>query len=474
MADKPDQKTISQRLHDVTDWLKRVVTQPRSELTRWQKAARFTYDLGRHGARQLKEDNAPQMAAALSFRTLFALFPIVVVSTVLFQGLRGVDRFHELVGDLVEGAGLDDVQVVPLNGPVEDGEQPDTMSLGEWVQEFISQVGDVNLETLGWIGLAVLIYAAIAMMATIEDAFNTIYRAPEGRSWLRRVPVFWTVLTVAPIAVGLIFFLDARVDSYIQAMGGPWQWIAWIAGGVWSFTIIWLTMLGLYVIVPNTRVAIRQALIGALVAAILIQGGKSFIGGYIATFLTTRQLYASLGLVPLFMFWLYIMWLVVLFGLEVAATLQSLGGRRLEEVENNRHRTGVLDPASILLVMEEIARQFMQGKTASLRRIAEFTSMPESTVAEMVKRLQDAQLVHRVDQDRDTSAVTLARPPERITADELMAVGFAMADDGRPHGKSDMLKRLREAQQALAADATLASMMQGSGEELKSEASEGR
>jgi membrane protein len=61
------------------------------------------------------------------------------------------------------------------------------------------QVGDLNLETLGWIGLAVMIYAAVAMMVTIENCFNTIYRAPEGRSWLRRLPTYWTVLTLGPL-----------------------------------------------------------------------------------------------------------------------------------------------------------------------------------------------------------------------------------------------------------------------------------
>lgn len=461
MSDTPPNKSsFTDRLHHATDWLKRVVTQPRSELTRWQKAARFAYDLGRYGAKQLRDDNAPQMAAALSFRTLFALFPIVVVSTVLFQGLRGADRFDELVQNLVEGAGLDDVEVEPLNGAA--AQEDETTTLGQWIQQFIAQVADVNLETLGWIGLAILVYAAIAMMATIEDAFNTIYRAPEGRSWLRRVPVFWTVLTVSPLAVGLIFFLDGRVDESILMLGGPWQWIAWVAGGLWSLTIIWLVMLGLYMIVPNTQVAWRQALVGALVAAVLIQAGKAFMGNYIATFLTTRQLYGSLGLVPLLMFWIYVMWLVVLFGLEVAATLQSLGGRQLDEMEHSRQRTGVMDPASILLVMEEVALGFTSGKPTSLRRIAEMTSMPETTVAEMVNRLGEAGLVHRVDGER--SGVTLARPPERITADELMEVGFSMVDDSSSHQRSELMHRLREAQRALASHADLASLVRSSSE----------
>ncbi len=64
-------------------WLKRVVSQPREELNRWQQAARFAYDLGRFGARQLRHDQAPQMAAALAFRALLGLVPVLVVGTVL-------------------------------------------------------------------------------------------------------------------------------------------------------------------------------------------------------------------------------------------------------------------------------------------------------------------------------------------------------------------------------------------------------
>ena len=66
MADEPNKTTFSERIEQVTDWVKRVITQPRSELTRWQKRVRFAYDLGRYGAKQLDEDNASQMAAALA------------------------------------------------------------------------------------------------------------------------------------------------------------------------------------------------------------------------------------------------------------------------------------------------------------------------------------------------------------------------------------------------------------------------
>jgi uncharacterized BrkB/YihY/UPF0761 family membrane protein len=78
---------LRQTLEAVVQWLKRVVTQPREELDRWQRAVRFTYDLGRFGAKQLRHDRAQQMAAALTFRTLFGLLPVLVVGTVLVKAL---------------------------------------------------------------------------------------------------------------------------------------------------------------------------------------------------------------------------------------------------------------------------------------------------------------------------------------------------------------------------------------------------
>ena len=87
------------KIQPFIDWLKRAVTQPRDELGRWEKAVRFAYDLGRYGARQLREDRAPQMAAALSFRTLFGLLPVLVVGTMMIKAFGGFDQFRTEILD---------------------------------------------------------------------------------------------------------------------------------------------------------------------------------------------------------------------------------------------------------------------------------------------------------------------------------------------------------------------------------------
>ena len=97
--------------------LREALVQPRHELDRWQKTARFLYDLGRCGLRQLDRDRAAQMAAALSFRTLFGLLPVLVVATVLVKAMGAEEWFLDPLGELFAVLGLGD-PILPTWGKI--------------------------------------------------------------------------------------------------------------------------------------------------------------------------------------------------------------------------------------------------------------------------------------------------------------------------------------------------------------------
>jgi membrane protein len=429
-----------------------VITQPRDELTRWQKTVRFMYDLGRYGARQLRQDDAPRMAAALSYRTLFGLLPVLVVGTMIVRAIGGFEQLVQHLGEFFSSLSLDEYEMSAAGGAA----LPEGQSLSQWLLDIVRQVEDVNLAAITWVGVFVLIYSAVSLMVTIEGCFNNVCRAPEGRSWLKRLPIYWTIVTIGPAAIALTMYVDSRFNAFI-AQQVSWWWMLKAAPVLWSFIATWLVMFAVYRLLPNTAVHVRPALIGALVAAVLLEIGKRTMGAYIGNALSIRQLYGSLGLIPLFMFWVYLMWLVVLFGLEVSATLQSLGGRTLEEVERKRRPTGLVDPASVLTVMEVIAERFGESAATSTSQITEATGLAEATVQLIVQRLIEAGLVHRL--DREDGAVSLARPPERIAAGELIEVGFALVDEGGMERKPAILLQLRDAQRSLAARATLAALL---------------
>ena len=434
--------------------LRRVITQPRSELDRWQRAIRFAYDLGRYGGRQLRRDRAPQMAAALAFRTLFALPPVLIVATILVKAVRGTESFLQLTGEMLSSLGLDKIQFEP---PTQNASEAagGSVSLAQWLEGLITEASSVNLSAVGWVGVAVIGYAAIGLMVTIENSFNSVYRAPEGRPWTRRIPLYWFILTVSPVAIWITWTLNSSVDQWIGSVDS-WKTLLGAMGILWSLLVSWLLMYAVYSLIPNTSLAVRPALAGAFVAASLFEIGKHSLAAYLQNAFSISQLYGSLGLIPLFMFWVYLMWLAVLFGLEVSATLQMLGGRGLEEIEPKSAGRGLLDPASVVTVMEVVVERFTSGNPTNARQIAEQKSIPESVIALMLRHLVDRGILHRL--EGDVEAVTLASPPEQVTADELIEIGFQIVDEGGLGGRSPLVEQLRDVQRQQAARTTLAAL----------------
>ena len=431
-------------------WIRRAVTKPFEELDRWQRAVRFAYDLGRYGARQLQEDRAPQMAAALSFQTLFGLAPVLVVTTILVKAIRGSDAIVQPLHKLLVAAGLDRVQI-PSKEP-----GGANVNLAEWLEGLTGQLANVNLSAIGGIGLAVIVCAAIGLMVTIENSFNIIYRAPGGRPWVRRVPLYWFVLTVSPVLVALTSYVDVQFNSWVASVAS-WQWFLSTTRVLWSLGIVWMFVFAVYTIIPNSAVETRPAVTGAFVAAVLLFVGKHTLGAYLGSAFSINQLYGSLGLVPLFMAWVFLMWLGVLFGLQVSATLQMLHGRSLAEIDHPDASVGLVDPLAVLTIMEVVAGRFIDGQPITIRQVAEIVSIPEATVTRIIESLLREGWLHRL--DGPEPAFSLAKPPEQMNATEFIDLGYRMLDDGTPGRTSALMQRLRAAQRAAADGATLAALV---------------
>jgi membrane protein len=432
-------------------WLKRVITQPREELDRWQAAVRFAHDLGRFGARQLQHDRAQQMAAALSFRTLFGLLPVLVVATVLVKALGTQESFVEPLSRLLEFWGLDNVR---LEAGVEGG----SATLDVWLSERAREaIENVNVAAIGWVGVAITIYAAISLVVTVEDCFNVIYRASQGRPWKYRVPLYWFLLTISPLILVCSGYVNSRFEELLVQLD-TYQWLATTVDVLWSVFAIWLLMLTAYMLFPSTKVHWRPAMIGALVSAILLEIGKRTMGMYLANALSLSQLYGSLGLIPLFMFWVYLMWLAVLFCLQVSSTLQHLHGRQLAELEQRRRESSMIDPAVVPVIMKAIAERFREGRTTGTEHITGATGVPDVVTERIVDQLVAEELLHRVADSERT--VALSRPPDEIPVQQLLDIAFKAADlDVDDQRATQLLERLRTAQKDASAGVTLATLL---------------
>jgi membrane protein len=443
------------KIRAILTWLQRAATQPSEELNRWQRAARFAYDLGRFGAKKLEQDRAPQMAAALAFRTLFSLAPVLVVTTILVKAFRGPEAIVRSFGELLTDLGLDKIYVANVEGS--QGNE-DSLSLAAWLMDLTSDLMNTNLTAIGWVGLALILYAAIGLMVTIENSFNIIYRAHEGRPWVNRILLYWFILTLSPAMIALTNYVHEGFDGWIQSVD-TWQWLLVAARTLWGFSLAWLFMLMVYMLLPNGHIRLRPAMVGSFVATLLLAIGQKSLGAYWGGAFSINQLYGALGLVPLFMFWVYLMWLVVLFGLQVAATLQVLRGRSLQELEPTTRASGMVDPTAVVAVMEVVGKRFLDGASAKVSEIASAAQVPEVVVGRIVDHLVDDGWLNRL--EAPEGALSLAMPPDRVRLSELISTGFRMVDQSNsPGSSSDLVQELRIAQQRAIEDETLGSLLQ--------------
>ncbi len=409
------------RLQSYLEWL---IAHPVAELNRAQRFLRFAVDLVRHCSRELRQNDAAQMAAALTYRTIFGLVPLLMVSMLAFR----------LFGDMETAARhLQSAAYAFFNYEVDTGRSEAIAfkaALDERLLGLMRSVSELSFEAIGAIGALLLIWAALGLLISLENSANRIYRAPRGRGFSARVGIYWTVLTLGPILLLVVLYSAeywlGRAEA-LPVLGPLFALLAQFGSLFGAFLVLSL----LYKLMPNTHVRWRPAFWGALVAAGLSEVSKWGFGLYVSQALPYLKLYGAIGLVPLFLFWLYLGWLIILFGLEIAFTLQAMKGRVFEHKE----RRGVLataDPQWLLPVLVAIARRARGGEPVSRLELAEDVDLRLEAVSELVTCLEAEGLVHHVSRRGSEVGVTLALPAERIPLARLVELASRATLGGRP------------------------------------------
>ena len=348
------------------------------------------------------------MAAALTYRTIFGLVPLLMVSMLAFR----------LFGDMDAAARqLQSAAYAFFNYQV-DPTRPEAMAfktaLDERLFDVMRAVGGLSFEAIGAVGALLLIWAALGLLISFEDAANRIYRAPRGRGWLTRIGIYWTVLTLGPILLLVVLYAAEYWLGRAEAL--PARGAALRLPGRVRLARGELPRPHPPLQAPpqHPRALAARARPGALVAAGLGEASKWAFGLYVSRALPYLKLYGAIGLIPLFLFWLYLNWLIVLFGLEIAFTLQAMKGRVFER-KDPRGALDSADPQWLLPVVAAIARGFADGQPVGRQALAEDLDLRLESVAELVARLEAEGLVHQVTR-RGTEDVglTLALPPDRI------------------------------------------------------------
>ncbi|MGQ0626844.1 MAG: YhjD/YihY/BrkB family envelope integrity protein, partial [Phycisphaerales bacterium] len=449
------------------------------------------------------QDAMPRMAAALAYRTIFSLIPLLLLS---FLTLRLFQNSGDVIGGmlrkLLDLSGLSALAVDDGSkvGPSVLDARPEVLdqirallgadwqayeaaqrvvrdgqasSVERWITQMVTNFDGINFGAIGLVSAATLIYAALSLLVEVESSFNAIYGASRGRSWVRRVLQYWLVISLGPLMLYAGFIVADKFKELSGSLAagtgqaaGPW--LVHMTGYLATVSISTALLLVLYVIVPNTVVRFRAALVGAFVGGLLLELAKFSFARYFSAE-GYKSVFGALALLPLFLLWVYIIWFIVLFGLRVSFLLQN--GKRGVLLGALRASNGLglaggswVEPARSVGVALAIAEAFDKGHGAQVERLCETAEIPEQNTRMLLQRLEDAGIVHRVARERGASAgksevFMLSRPADQILVGEIVAVGQLLAGPVAPGPSGELIGKIRKAQVDAVGQITLASLL---------------
>lgn len=320
--------------------------------------------------RDLVDGQLNLRAMSLVYTTLLSLVPLLAISFSVLKGF-GV---HNEVGPFL----------FSLFEPL--GEKGADIAI-----KIIDFVERMKVGVLGSVGLVLLLYTVISVMQKIERAFNFIWHITESRPLAQRFSDYLSVVLVGPLLIVASTGLSATAmnSSLVKSLSAV-QPFGWLLGVSVVFVPLLLSIAAFtffYVFVPNTKVKIRSAVIGAIVASLLWKlAGWSF-AAFVVTSTQYEAVYSAFASLIFFMIWLYLTWLILMIGAAVAFYHQHpeyLSGDRSKKTLSNRMKEYLT-----LLVMARIGTNFYNGEAAwSLEDLSDSLDCPVEALTSVLKILE--------------------------------------------------------------------------------------
>ena len=335
------------------DILRRLLSTPTEELGKFARFVVFQIKLWRYCGRELRVNRATQQAAALSYQTIFGIVPVMIVMLMIFQAVPASDEVSGRIKNMVYSQLH--LTAVEIPSPSEPGKSIElTAHLEALMEKFVSEQ---SRGTVTILSTAFIIWAAIALLTTIERIFNHICNISKGRTLVQRVRDYWAILTLGPLLIAVAIYITTKFAA-VETVTHM------IAPTIVNYVLSVAGFFLLYLVMPNTTLRFRPLLWGSAVAALAWTIVKSGFGSYVVYAKPYATLYGALALIPLSVLWVWITWLIVLFGLELTYTTQYLKTLDAADQAAKRRREGYFigGDISAMNIMAFAASAFIKHK----------------------------------------------------------------------------------------------------------------
>ena len=327
---------------------------------------RYVYAL----VRDLLAGQLTLRAMSLVYTTLLSVVPLIALSFSVLQGLGVHNELRPLLYEILSPLGEQGVQIT---------------------DEVISLVDNVRGGLLGGISLAFLVFTAVSMVQKVEESFNYVWHVAQPRSLARRFSEYLVVLLVGPVVIVVAFGMIASIgnNQFVQWLMenravGP---LVLTLGKLMPYVLVAATFTFLYLFVPNTRVRFMSALAGGFAGGIMWVGIGALFTNFIL-YATSRQLiYSGFAVAISALIWVYLSWLVLLVGAQLAFYHQRPAflriGRREPALSNTMRERLALN------LMFFVGHAFRErNRKITLEAIAEQLKIPSIALAPIASRLE--------------------------------------------------------------------------------------
>jgi membrane protein len=339
-------------------------------------------------------------AMSLVYTTLLSIVPLLAVSFALAKGFGMVERLEEMFKRGFTQLGPDGAEIA---------------------QRMLDMAKNINGKAIGAIGVVVFLWTAISTVQKVEASFNYVWYVSKPRNWARRFSEYMVVLLVGPIIMTTAFSMIASLNSnqlvgYLETLPGFAAFFL-VVGKLLPYALIVGMFTFLYIFMPNTKVHVKSALVGGLAGGIMWATVSVIFTTFVATSFRTFAVYASFAVGIIALIWLYLNWLVLLLGAQLAFYYQNPAYLRIGRQEP-RLSNGMRERLALNIMML-VGQAFRSGdKGISATEIGSQLSIPAIALTPIGTALEDAGLLVSTESEE----LVPGREMSRIPLSEILAV----------------------------------------------------
>lgn len=340
-------------------------------------------------------------ATSLVYTTLFSMVPLIALS---FSVLKGLGYHHDLEPMLYQ-----------FLEPI--GEKG-----AELTAQIIKFVDNVRGGVLGSIGLVFLLYSVISMIQKVEESFNFVWRVEQPRSLGRRFSEYLSVLVVGPTlmvtSLGLLATIDTRVGSLSWSKYRLFDSLLGLLHTLGPYVLVTAVFTFMYSFMPNTKVRLRAAAIGGLAAGIAWAASGAVFTSFVASSTSRTAIYAGFAIVIVALMWVYISWLILLLGAQLAFYVQN--PQYLRPGRSEIHLNASLRERAALSIVYLIVHDYCTSQHRwTTNAVAEHLGLPSAALGPIFAALERKGLLLLADDDtwvpaRDPEVIALVDVYEAV------------------------------------------------------------